>query len=168
MYLGKNGQRVLRILHMGAAASWLGSALCVLLLLHEAPLSGEDEELFGMLKSAAVITQQVLVPVGAFGTFFTGLAYSLCTRRGFFKYPWIACKWCITAALLLGTLYLCPQAGQELDAVYRYGLSAYRLPDTAERHFRRELGCAAGAGLLAAAVVLSVCRPGEKSVPPQS
>lgn len=163
MYLGEKGQLVLRVLHIAAAASWLGSVLCVLLLVHAAPLAGADDELFGMLRATVIINQYLLVPAGAFGTFFTGLAHSLCTQRGFFRYAWISGKWLITlAVLLLGTVYLAPWAGQELDDVYRYGLVAYQHADIADRHLQRELCCAACAGLLAAAVVLSVVSPGEK------
>ncbi len=101
MHLGKKGQLVLRILHLAAVSCWFGSVLCVLLLMHEAPLSGSDDDLFGMLRASAVINQYVLVPAGAFGTFFTGLTFSLCTSRGFVKYPWVACKWFIAASLLV-------------------------------------------------------------------
>lgn len=168
MYLRENGQLILRILHLIAVSSWLGSMLCVLCLVHLAPLAGENDELFGMLRSSVIINQYVLVPVGAFGTFFTGLAYSLCTHRGFLRYPWITCKWVITAAMILfGILYLGPWAGQELDEVYEYGLAAYAQPDIAARHFRREIFCILYAGLLVFSFALSVLRPGENSAPPK-
>lgn len=163
MHLGKKGQFVLRILHLAAVSCWFGSVLCVLLLMHEAPLAGSDDDLFGMLRASAVINQYVLVPAGAFGTFFTGLTFSLCTSRGFVKYPWVACKWLIAASLLVvGTLFLIPWAGQELDDVCRNGLAAYIRPDVMARHARRELYCALYAALLGLALTLAVLKPGER------
>ena len=163
MYLREKGQLVLRILHLITVSSWLGSTLCTLFLLHLAPQAGADDELFGMLRATVIINQYILVPAGAFGTLFTGLAYSLCTHRGFFRYGWITCKWGITAGMILfGVIYLGPWAGRELDDVYRYGLSAYQLPDIAARHARRELSCAVYAALLLFSFALSVFRPGER------
>ena len=164
MHLGKKGQLVLRILHLAAVSCWFGSVLCVLLLMHEAPLSGSDDDLFGMLRASAVINQYVLVPAGAFGTFFTGLTFSTrYLRVGFVKYPWVACKWFIAASLLVvGTLFLIPWAGQELDDVCRNGLAAYIRPDVMARHVRRELYCALYAALLGLALALAVLKPGER------
>lgn len=167
MYLREKGQLVLRVLHLIAVSCWLGSTLCTLFLVHLAPLAGADDELFGMLKSSVIINQYILVPTGAFGTLFTGLAYSLCTHRGFIRYGWITCKWLITIGMLLfGTVCLGPWAGQELDEVYKYGLSAYQRPDIAALHDRRELACAVYAGLLLFSFALSVFRPGERHPSP--
>lgn len=163
MYLRENGQIVLRILHLIAVSCWLGSTLCALFLIHLAPASGTDDVLFGMLRSSVIINQYILVPVGALGTLFTGLAYSLCTHRGFIRYGWITLKWIITLGMILfGTFCLGPWAGQELDEVYQYGLSAYEIPDIAAMHDRRELSCAVYAALFLFTFALSVCRPGEK------
>ena len=162
MYLREKGQRVLRVLHILAAASWLGGVLCVLALVHAAPLAASHDEMIGMLRASVIIGQYVLVPAGAFGTFFTGLAYSLCTQRGFVRYRWITAKWIITTGMLLvGTVYLVPWAGQELDDVCRYGLSFFRQPDTATLHLRQELCCAVSAVMLVLCVMLAVFRPGE-------
>ena len=162
MYLREKGQLILRILHLVAISSWMGSVFCVLCLVHLAPLSTTDDELFGMLRASIIINQFILVPVGAFGTFFTGLAYSLCTHRGFVRYTWITCKWVITLGMLLfGILYLGPWAGQELDAVSQFGLAAYQQADIAEQHVIREISCLAYAGLLIVSIVLSVFRPWE-------
>ena len=162
MYLGEKGQLVLRILHIIAISSWMGSVLCVFCLIHLAPLSTSDGELFGILRASIIINQYILVPVGAFGTFFTGLAYSLCTHRGFVRYAWISCKWIITLGMLLfGILYLGPWSGQELDAVSQFGLAAYEHADIAAQHARREFSCLAYAGLLLLSIILSVFRPWE-------
>ena len=163
MYLMEKGQLILRVLHLIAISSWTGSVLCVLCLVHLAPLASTDDELFGILRASVIINQYILVPVGAFGTFFTGLAYSLCTHRGFFRYTWIVCKWIITLGMVLfGILYLGPWAGQELDNVYQYGLAAYTQPEIAAQHGKRELACLIYAGLLLFSTALSVFRPWER------
>ena len=164
MYLRETGQLILRILHLIAVSCWLGSVLCVFILIHLAPQSGTNEELFSMLRASVIINQYILVPLGAFGTLFTGLAYSLCTHRGFFRYGWITCKWLITMGMILfGTICLGPWVGQELDEVYQYGLSAYQMPDIAALHVRRELSCAVYAALFLFSFALSVFRPGERN-----
>ncbi|HIU16922.1 MAG TPA: hypothetical protein IAB01_00560 [Candidatus Avidesulfovibrio excrementigallinarum] len=163
MYLREKGQLILRVLHLVAISSWMGSVLCVLCLVHLAPMAGTDDELFGILRASVIINQYILVPVGAFGTFFTGLAYSMCTHRGFFRYTWIACKWIITMGMVLfGIVYLGPWAGQELDAVYQHGLAAYARPEIAAQHARRELACIVYAVLLLFSTALSVFRPWER------
>ncbi|WP_418764692.1 hypothetical protein [Mailhella sp.] len=169
MYLGEKGQRTLRILHIMAASAWLGSVLCVLALVHAAPRCASDDELFGMLRASVVISQYVLVPAGAFGTFFTGLTYSLCTYRGFVRYPWVLCKWILAVGMTaFGVVWLGPWAGQELDDVRQYGAAAYERPAIAAMHARRERCYAAYAGLLTLSVALAVCRPGEKNASRQS
>lgn len=130
-------QPVLRVLHVACAAVWFGSVLCVLLLVHEAPLA-EEKDLFGMLRAAALISRCVLVPAGVFGTLFTGLALFLLARRTPQRTRMIG-KAAMAGLLLLGVLFAAQWAGQELDAASRLGLAAYARPELAERHVLREI-----------------------------
>lgn len=165
MTLEEKGRLMFRILHVATAASWLGSVLCVLVLLHEAPLSGEDD-LFGLLRAAAIISQRVLVPAGAFGTIFTGLALLLGAKKRERLKPWTLCN--IAAALLMmtGILILSPWAGEELDAAGRTGMAVYAQPDMARRHVWREVFGIACALLLFFCFALAlVRRTGRVSFP---
>ena len=158
MTLEDKGRLVLRVLHVGAAASWLGSVLCVLILVHEAPLAGEGD-LFGLLRAAAVVSQRVLVPVGAFGTLFTGLALTLLAGKDALRRPWTLCNAAAALLMMAGLLFISPWAGEELDAAGRAGMAVYAQPGMAERHARRELFG------LACAILLLFCfalaRPGR-------
>ena len=165
MTLEEKGRLMFRILHVAAAASWLGSVLCVLVLLHEAPLSGEHD-LFGLLRAAAIISQRILVPAGAFGTIFTGLALLLGAKKREHLRPWMVCN--IAAALLMmtGILILSPWAGDELDAAGRTGMAVYAQPGMAERHFWREVyGLACVLILLFCFALALVRRTGRISFP---
>lgn len=163
MLLTERAQRILRLLHIFAASYWSSGVLCIFFLVHMAPQAGSDEELFGMLKSTILINQYVLIPLGAFGTFFTGLAYSLCTQHGFFRHRWILCKWCLTLSLMLfGVVCLGPWAGAELDEAYRLGLDAYAEERISLRHALREAACLVYSLLLLICMGLSVFRPWEE------
>ena len=161
MILESKGRLVLRVLHVAAAASWLGSVLCVFTLVHEAPLAGESD-LFGLLRAAAVVSQRVLVPVGAFGTLFTGLALALLAGKDTLRRPWTLCN--AAAALLMagGLMVVLPWAGEELDAAGRAGMAVYAQPGMAERHVRRELFGLACAILLLLCFALALARPGRR------
>ena len=160
MTLEDKGRLVLRVLHVGAAASWLGSVLCVLILVHEAPLAGEGD-LFGLLRAAAVVSQLVLVPVGAFGTLFTGLALTLLAGKDALRRPWTLCNAAAALLMMAGLLFISPWAGEELDAAGRAGMAVYAQPGMAERHARRELFGLACAILLLFCFALALARPGR-------
>lgn len=160
MILENKGRLSLRVLHVAAAASWLGSVLCVLTLVHEAPLAGEDD-LFGLLRAAAVVSQCVLVPVGAFGTLFTGLALTLLAGRSALCRPWTLCNAAAALLMTAGLLVVLPWAGEELDAAALAGMAAYAQPGMAERHVRRELFGLACALLLLFCFALALARPGR-------
>ena len=160
MTLEEKGRLILRVLHVAAASSWLGSVLCVLVLVHEAPLFGEND-LFGLLRAAAVISQHVLVPVGAFGTIFTGLALLLSAGRQALCRPWIVCNGLAALLMMTGILLISPWAGEELDAARQSGLAAYAQPGMTERHFRREVFGLACALLLLFCFTLALARPGR-------
>ena len=160
MTLEDKGRLVLRVLHVGAAASWLGSVLCVLVLVHEAPLAGEGD-LFGLLRAAAVVSQRVLVPVGAFGTLFTGLALTLLAGKDALRRPWTLCNAAAALLMMAGLLFISPWAGEELDAAGRAGMAVYAQPGMAERHARGELFGLACAILLLFCFALALARPGR-------
>lgn len=161
MTLESKGRLSLRVLHVGAAASWLGSVLCVLILVHEAPLAGEDD-LFGLLRAAAVVSQRVLVPVGVFGTLFTGLALTLLAGKSALRSPWTLCNAAAALLMAAGLLVVLPWAGEELDAAGLAGMAAYAQPGMAERHARRELFGLACALLLLLCFALALARPGRR------
>lgn len=126
MIISANAQRILKILHLLAVCFWVGGSLSELLLLYASSTAHNSDELFGILLSSRFVSVYVVVYLGAFSSFFTGLAYSLCTKRGFFRHKWIVIKWVSTVALMLmGGFYLGPRAVEMLEAAQRLGLEAY-------------------------------------------
>ena len=130
MLISTEGQKILKILHLFAVCFWVGGGMGLLLLLHAAMDAGNSEELFGILKSYHFISVIITVYMGAYGSFFTGLAYSLCTNRGFFRHKWIILKWAMTLGMIIGgTAYLGPWSTQMLEMADSMGLAALDDPE---------------------------------------
>lgn len=89
-----NGRRVLIVIHVLLAAVVVGgliALLAVLSLRHAAmPAAGD--------RAAFVLLEYLVVPA-SLGFVVTGAGFSLFTRWGFVRYPWVMIKWVGTAAL---------------------------------------------------------------------
>lgn len=92
--LPPNGRRVLLVVHVLLAAVTAGglvAVLAVLSLRHAAmPAAGD--------RAAFVLLEYLVVPA-SLGFIVTGAGFSLFTRWGFVRYPWVVVKWLGTAAL---------------------------------------------------------------------
>jgi hypothetical protein len=160
--LGKNGTKLLKILHYVALACWFGGATTLVLLnrCNEAAVS--EGMLPGMNTAAHLADLWVIIP-GALGCLATGLAFSLFTPWGFFRHGWLTCKWVLTVACILtGTFFLGVWEEEMLAASLALGNAA--LADGAyqavrTRHFL--LACAQ-VGALLLMIVLSVFRPKKR------
>lgn len=107
--LSVTGRKWLKVLHLAAAACWIGGAVSLLSLwfLKQGLLDGAV--VHGINRAAHQVDMAVVVVPGAFGCLFTGLAYSLLTDWGFLRHGWIIAKWVLTVgAVLFGTFYLGP------------------------------------------------------------
>ena len=162
MIISTNGQRVLKILHLLAVSFWVGGGLSELVLYYTSATAQDAGELFGILRSSRFISIYVVVYLGAFGSFFTGLAYSMCTNRGFFRHKWIIIKWGTTVYLMTaGTWFLGPWSIEMLEAVQTMGLEV--LSDPAYLEIRAKLLNLLAVHLSAfvALIVISVFKPWE-------
>lgn len=129
MIISGNAQRILKIFHLLAVSFWIGGGLSEFLLFYGSSSAQSGEELFGIMRASRYISVYVVVYLGAFGSFFTGLAYSLCTNRGFFRHKWIIIKWASTIYLMLcGTFLLGPWSTQMLETAQALGLGAIEEP----------------------------------------
>ena len=102
-----------------------------LILLRYAAMNAQTgEELFGILKSYRFISVILTVYIGAYGSLFTGLAYSLCTNRGFIRHKWVILKWVITLSMIIyGDIVLGPWSASLLEVAGSMGLEALQDPD---------------------------------------
>lgn len=124
-FISRNAQHVLKVLHLLAVSSWIGGYLSEVLLYYTSGTAQSGGELFGILRSSRFISTYVVVYLGAFGSFFTGLAYSLCTNRGFFRHRWVIIKWIGTFYLIYcGTTRFGPWSVKMLETAQELGLEA--------------------------------------------
>lgn len=162
MLISTEAQKVLKIFHLFAVCFWVGGAMGLILLLRAALDAGSADELFGILKSYRFINVIITVYMGAYGSFFTGLAYSLCTNRGFFRHKWIILKWALTMYLILaGSFMLGPWSTFLLETAGKMGLAALSDPEyirVSSLHWALEI---AGLFLFVAATAISVYKPWE-------
>lgn len=162
MIISGNAQRILKVLHLLTASFWIGGGLSELVLHYTSSTAQNGDELFGILRSFRFISVYVAVYLGAFGTFFTGLAYSLCTNRGFIRHKWIIIKWVSTIYLILcGATYLGPWSVQMLETVQTLGTAAFADANyqlTQERHL---LLLSINMALMVILTAISVYKPWE-------
>jgi uncharacterized membrane protein len=105
--LGATGRAWLKGTHILFSASWVGAALCMLLL-HFAfhPASGSDAH--NVLVARKLIDDWVIIP-SAVGTLISSLLIGWLTPWGFFKWRWVTVKWILTISVMLfGTFFLGP------------------------------------------------------------
>ena len=164
MLISTEAQKILKIFHLFAVCYWVGGGMGLILLLNAATDAGSSEELFGILKSYRFINVIVTVYMGAYGSFFTGLAYSLCTNRGFFRHKWIILKWVMTLGMILcGSFFLGPWSTQMLEMAVKTGLAALSDPAFQAVYNRHFLVLLVYMGLFVLATVLSVYKPWERA-----
>lgn len=163
MLISTNGQRILKILHLFAVCFWVGGGMGLLLLLYVARDAQSSAELFGILKSYRFVNVIVTVYMGAYGTLFTGLAYSLCTNRGFLRHKWIILKWAMTLGMIVfGSAYLGGWSTQMLETAAAEGLSALASSEFLAMYDRQLLALALYMLLFILAFFLSVYQPWER------
>ena len=135
----------------------------LLLLLHAAKDASSSDELFGILKSYQFISVIVTVYMGAYGSFFTGLAYSLCTNRGFFRHKWIILKWLMTLGMILcGSFFLGAWSTQMLEMAVNLGLAALQDPQFQAIYAKHFAALLVYMALFVLATILSVYKPWER------
>ena len=124
-------QKILKIVHLLAAACWIGGAWALMSLywLKNSALVENGAQLFGVNQAAHHIDIWVVVIPGAMGCLLTGLVYCIFTRWGFFRHFWVAAKLVLTiAAILFGTFFLGPWEEAMVEISGNIGLAAFADP----------------------------------------
>lgn len=160
-HLSSKGQRWLKGIHIVFAGAWVGAGFSLLLMqgfLH----AMDGKMLYGIDVSMKFVDDFIIIP-GAFGSFLSGLAYSLFTPWGFFKHRWITVKWIINVGgILFGTFWLGPWLNGMPPISAELGMSA--LQDPAYIH-NKTMGLSFGlvqVGSLVLALFLSTLKPWKK------
>lgn len=163
MLLSNNAQKILKVFHLLAVCFWVGGGMGLLLLLYAAMDATSADELFGILKSYSFINVIVTVYMGAYASFFTGLAYSLCTNRGFFRHKWIVLKWLMTLGMILGgSFFLGPWSTRMLEMAKSSGLAALQDPEFQKIYAMHTKTLFVYMAIFVVATVLSVYKPWER------
>ncbi|MDL2306926.1 hypothetical protein LJC48_02705 [Desulfovibrio sp. OttesenSCG-928-C06] len=162
MYISQRSQKILKIIHLLTISCWIGGCLAVFTLLYASDGARKDDELFGILLSSRFVAIIVVVYMGAFASFFTGLAYSICTNRGFVRHKWIIIKWGITIFLIcFGAAFLASWSTRMFELVDNLGLAATGLEEFQTLRWRLLFAMSMQIVLLTVATVISVYRPWE-------
>lgn len=163
MLISVNAQKILKILHLITTSCWMGGCLATSILMYASQYSQSGEELFGVLKSYKYLNIIVTVYLGAYGSLFTGLAYSLCTNRGFIRHKWVIIKWVMTLGMIYqGGAYLGPWSTAMLDMSRDMGLVALENAEYLRTQSLLQQGHIVCLALFFLAIVLSVYKPWEQ------
>ena len=154
-----NGRRVLIVIHVLLAAVVVGgliALLAVLSLRHAATPAAGD-------RAAFVLLEYLVVPA-SLGFVVTGAGFSLFSRWGFVRYPWVMIKWGGTAALGVALM-----AGLAPEVALIASLSDAGLDPADGAAYEASIEAARlwGSGCLLCAislVALSVFKPGRARV----
>lgn len=162
MIISGSAQRILKILHLLAVSFWIGGALSEILIFYATSTAESEGELFGLLRGARFVAVYVVVYLGAFGSFFTGLAYSLCTNRGFFRHKWIIIKWASTVYLIIcGLTLLGPWSTEMLETAQSLGIDALADGGYIMARFKLLSLLSAHVAILIVLTAISVYKPWE-------
>ena len=163
MFISVNAQKILKILHIITTSCWMGGCLALTILMHVSQYAESDAELFGMLKSYKYINVLITVYLGAYGSLFTGLAYSLCTNRGFFRHKWVIAKWVMTLGMLYGgAAYLGPWSTFMLDMARDSGIAGLENADYLQAQTLAMRGKSIRPSLYVLSLLLFGCKPWEQ------
>lgn len=163
MLISTNGQKILKIFHLFAVCYWVGGGMGLLLLLYAAKSAGSSDELVGILRSYRFINVIVTVYMGAYASFFTGLAYSLCTNRGFFRHKWIIYKWVMTVGMIAaGMAFLSPWSTRMYEQALQHGILVLQHPEFTAIYEKHMIVLLVYLALFIVATILSVYKPWER------
>lgn len=163
MIISASAQRVLKVIHLMTVSFWIGSGVALLSLTLTSRYAESGSELYGVLRSMNVITLVVAVYLGAYGSFFTGLAYSVCTNRGFIRHKWVILKWAMTIFIIaFGAFYIGPDKIIMMDLVHEHGLAAQSMPEYQQAQKELLYFHVVGLSMFLICTVLSVYKPWER------
>lgn len=133
MIISAGAQRVLKVIHLMTISFWIGGCVALLALTLVSRHAESGSELYGVFRSMSIVTMVVAAYLGGYGSFFTGLAYSICTNRGFVRHKWVILKWAMTIFIILsGAIYMGPTRFKMMELVRVHGLAAQSMPEYQE------------------------------------
>lgn len=158
----------LKCIHTTSVCIWVGSGVCVLVLLHHGRLTGTSDELFALNYAIASIDNLLIKPSAA-GTFISGIL--ICHQTGWrgLRHRWILAKLLLTlGALVFGALWLAPWLKELAVITGTDGLAVF--DDARYQHLHR-FGAVAGSlqsALLFVLLLISIVKPScaPRSTPP--
>lgn len=168
----KKGQEMtrtaLRCIHTTSVCIWIGSGMCVLLLLRHGGMTGTGDELFALNYAISSIDNLLIKPSAA-GTFISGMLICRQTNWKVLRHRWIMAKLLLTlGALVFGALWLGPWL-RELSVIS--GADRLAVFDDARYQRLHHLGSVAGGlqgALLFVLLLISIVKPSRApgSTPP--
>ncbi|MFG2548338.1 DUF2269 family protein [Streptomyces sp. NPDC048581] len=115
--LGRPARRAVLVIHVIAAASWLGLTLGLLALAITAGTTGSPATVEASVRAMKLFADWLLLPV-AFLTLISGLALALGTQWGLARHRWVYVKFWLTLATTAATAFaLRPGLGTTVAAV---------------------------------------------------
>ena len=162
MSIGRTGRKWIIGIHIFSAGTWVGAALCMMLVQFLSRSPDDGGALYGFNMAVKLIDDFIIIPA-AMGTLITGLLISLLTNWGFFKHAWVGFKWVVTVgAIIFGTFWLGPWVNGMTALADSLRLAA--LTNEAYLHARlmNTVFGSMQASILAATIFVSVFRPWGK------
>lgn len=127
LQLSSGGMKWLKGIHLIAVACWIGGAVSLLSMYFLKDGVSDGGVLYGINRSIHHVDMSIVVVPGAIGCLLTGLVYSMFTRWGFFRHPWLVFKWVVTVgAILFGTFFLGPWETAMMEISGRLGTGSFR------------------------------------------
>lgn len=162
--LGRNGLKLLKLVHLFAASCWVGGAVSLLVLNIHNESAFNGSVLYGINSAAAAVDWWVVVICGAYGCLITGIVYGLFSNWGFFRHRWLIAKWIITVtAILTGTFFLGKFEATILAFSRDLGLASFYNRDFAVTRSMHLMGGLLQLTCLLAAVGISVFKPWKRT-----
>ena len=124
------------------------------------PQTGDEAYMYSRVIQ---IIDDYFVVGGAMGSLFTGLAYSIWTNWGFFKYKWIIVKWIMTILqILFGTFVLGPCVNSNVEIADKLRDAALTNPEYLQNAQTSLILGAIQTTLLILYIIVSVQKPWKK------
>jgi len=156
------GRKVLLTIHLLLACIWFGSSIAIVLLQSMKDSADAASRLTGIDRAIFLIFDRLIVN-SSYGFIVTGLAFSLFTSWGAWRYRWVALKW--IGLLLLGVslpVFVAPHVSSMTALSDAFGDRVASMASYAEHGNAVFASTGLQALLLAGLVAVSVVKPWGK------
>ena len=151
-------RRALKASHVSLSATWMGAAVCLVLLSLPGP-SVVGEGIVGITYCMTLIDDFVIIPT-ATAVVFTGVFYGFFTKWGFIRFDWVIVKWVGTLLFIgFGALFLGPWIDSMDGLARESGAVAFEDPRYGAARLNVILWGAIQTVALSALVFVSIYKP---------